>query len=234
MDELLDLLNRDYERVILELANYARALMRERVWRGDAYEGCANGEDLILPGGQTADDVVLDIVKKVLEDSRTWDRERFPEIMAVLKGMIRSEISNAGSSPENSKATVVSSAGEDADERNYDFEEGLGSNHNNLDGASRLLPSAAQETPVENTLDGQYDELFMEIIEDTDGDAELEAVVLAIMDGATTAREIASHSSIPIERVYELNRKMTVIAGRITRRVALRNIIKDQAPRAIE
>lgn len=198
--------------------------MRDKFWRGEYRLDC-DPSKFAFPDGRSVEDMVIDVLHKVLEETRTWDSSRFPEIMPVLKGMISSEINNTVELDENKKAKVLSSTTEDG-ETTFDFETNVDAHHAQIDTSTRLIPSDAMSHPGAGASADEYsDELYREV----SGDSELEAVLLAINYGAEKAKDVAESTGIAIARVYELNRKLDALADKITKRVALRRLLKNSA-----
>src|SRR6476620_1001135 len=72
--------------------------MRSLAWRG-AYVRKGGS----VPGGYEPYDFALDAIQQLLDGSRSWNREQYPTLEAVLRSFIDSTISKAVNLIENKK-----------------------------------------------------------------------------------------------------------------------------------
>lgn len=98
--EFLD--NQPWDEIIPRAVLYAARRLEFYEWQGSWKGG--------PPMGKTAEDFVNDIITDLYQgDGRDWDKEKHPNFLEVLCGMIKSEISNALQAKENKK-TVCEAA----------------------------------------------------------------------------------------------------------------------------
>lgn len=99
MDELLALSDGEQEALLKRLTLYAQCKMRRLTWRGvHARRGGT------APGGHEPYDFALDAIQKLLDGSRSWDRQKYPTLVAVLRAIIDSDINHLADSIDNPAA----------------------------------------------------------------------------------------------------------------------------------
>ena len=212
--ELLDLLASDYEKLVLQLMNYALKLIRRHTWRKDSWAFNIDGS-FVLPGGKSADDIVFGIFVKLLEGDRNWNKQEHPNLLIVLKGMVRSEISNAYTRKENKTGFVPAGQDEHGD---VQFEKSVEPFEKKIDYSSGLLQ------PVITTVDSTgpvtiHSEMAEEIQREASRNPDLIKVIEAIKAGGEKSSEIADYCELPVAKVYELRRSLNIITEKVTQRV---------------
>lgn len=98
MEELLALSNEEQETLLKRLTHHALCKMRSLTWRG-AYVRKGGS----VSGGYEPYDFALDAIQQLLDGSRTWNREKYLTLEAVLRSFIDSTISKAVNLIENKK-----------------------------------------------------------------------------------------------------------------------------------
>lgn len=96
MEELLALSDEEQETLLKRLTHHALCKMRSLTWRG-AYIRKGGS----VPGGYEPYDFALDAIKQLLDGSRTWNREKYSTLEAVLRSFIDSTISKTVNLVEN-------------------------------------------------------------------------------------------------------------------------------------
>ena len=96
MEELLALSNEEQETLLKRLTHHALCKMRSLTWRG-AYLRKGGS----VPGGYEPCDFALDAIQQLLDGSRTWNREKYSTVEAVLRSFIDSTISKVVNLIEN-------------------------------------------------------------------------------------------------------------------------------------
>lgn len=89
----MEIIHENFEPWYLKLTIYARNLIRRRVWQGKFGGEPANGEE--------PEDIVVRVFTKLVSGERTWDSQRFPQLLPVLFKMVKSEIWNLKVSSDN-------------------------------------------------------------------------------------------------------------------------------------
>ncbi|MCX5785836.1 MAG: hypothetical protein NTX59_09100 [Elusimicrobia bacterium] len=217
--EVLDLLARDYEKLVLQLTDYALKLIRGRVWRRDFMPSKDDGS-FALPGGRSAEDIVLDVFRKCLDGTRNWKQQEYPNLLVVLKGMVKSEISSACTNTENTTTFVPP---EPEGHEGAQFEKCIEPHEIQIDHSVGLLQP--QEIPQGSTIrvNTIHSEIAGEIQRAARKNPDMVKVIEAIMAGGEKSAEIAEYCDLPVAKVYELKRNLNIIAAKITREVLNKN-----------
>jgi hypothetical protein len=181
----------DGEQVWLALMDYAQKLSRRYGWRVDK----------ILPQAFSPGDVAKNTIIKLLEGERTWDEAKEPSLLNALKGMVRSEIGHLFDDYEASHVERIEHTLPDGTERTAD----------RLAGSD---PSPEEQVLVAEQVRIEMTALDL-ILEEVEGNCELEAVFLALYDSASSG-EISVRTQLPVGRVYSLRRELERIAAKIT------------------
>lgn len=201
-DRVFDLLQKaDWPRISLELTDYAGMKVQRLRWR--------TGSRGDLPQGNTAEDLAYDAIGRVLGGERRWDPDQNPELLPYLKAVVDSLVSHLGESDEHRRVRRFPQTEEGAD-----FEEVLHLADPEAPTARHLpqRPATPEEDLLRKEREGKVvDEIFKAV----HGDAELELLVDAVMEGHTKPAEIAQAKGMEPRRVYQLIRKLK---GRLLRR----------------
>lgn len=176
IQKLLD--NYDWEKISLELTDYADIRARRLKWRTESKSD--------LPQGKRTEDIAQEAILKTYGGERKWDPERYPDIMIFLRSVVDSLISHLANSQNHKKL-----------QRFPENENG-----ESLDNTFNLGYSP---TPEDEVL---ADEVLGKIYEAVDGEKELQSVVDAIMSGYTKPGDISKATGYDIDRVYQLRRKL--------------------------
>jgi len=212
--DLLDLLERDYEKLTLELTNYALKLIRRHTWRKDSWASNVDGS-FVLPGGKSASDIVFGLFVKLLEGDRNWDQQKHPNLLVVLKGMVRSEVSNAYTRKENKTGFVPA---EKDGQVGVSFEKSVEPFENKIDYSSGLLQPVAVAVDSSGPVTISS-EIVDEIQREATRNQDLVKVIEAIKAGGEKSSEIAEYCELPVAKVYELRRNLNILSEKATKRV---------------
>lgn len=216
--ELLDLLARDYEKLVLQLTNYALKLIRGRTWRGETMTS-RNPGAFLLPGGRSAEDIVLDIFRKLLDETRNWDSQTHPDLLVVLKGMVRSEISAACERDENTTTLVLA---EPEGHEGAQFEKCIEPHEAKIDRSAGLLPPQERHPGSVDYISNIQSEIAAAVEREALGKPDLVNLIEAIKAGGEKSGEIAEYCGLPVEKVYELKRTLNTISAAVTHKVLSR------------
>jgi RNA polymerase sigma factor (sigma-70 family) len=139
-----------------------------------------------LPKGREPDDLAREAITLVYEGKRRWDRSTVPDLLIYLRCVIDSLMSNLLTSAEHQRRTEVV-----------------------VEVADDVLPmpdpdpGPLDERIAEECLDA-FEQICTEAVAD---DEELQLVRMGLED-ELPSRDIASLFSIPVNRVYQLTRKL--------------------------
>jgi DNA-directed RNA polymerase specialized sigma24 family protein len=185
----------DWDRLPLELAKYARWLIRRKRWR--------TGSGNILAEGKCCEDLVQEAVKRALDETRKWDPTRV-DLLMFLKGTVRSVVSHLADCDDN-KLTVLGLDDEGQLGRERDEEVPFGPKP--VPTPEELVLAAEDETRV-----------YRMVLDAVQGKPELEDIALCLMDGVHKARDIAENTGIEINRVYQLKRQFKTILDSLAKK----------------
>lgn len=96
MDELFALNADEFERLNKRLTHHALCKMRRLTWRG-AYVSKGGS----VPAAYEPHDFAFDAIRKMLDGTRPWKKERYPTCEAALRASIDSDISHLVESVDN-------------------------------------------------------------------------------------------------------------------------------------
>ncbi|MFT4176775.1 MAG: hypothetical protein QM627_08960 [Luteolibacter sp.] len=145
-------------------------------------------QDQVLPQGRDPEAIVFEVIEKYLSGERKFVEGH--SIESQLKNGVRSHLSTIYGLADNGALT--------------------------LDAASEVATTeTAPDSQATTLLD--ISALFNMLLEDPDlkKDEELQLLVMAIQDGAESAAEQSDASGIPVERIYELRKKLKLMGPRI-------------------
>lgn len=138
----------------------------------------------LLPGGQSAEDIVQEAVAKVISGERKWDPVKHPDLEAHLKSIIDSMLSRKGLFGLKEWEAMANVDDPEEWER-------IAARCQNIDGLAHDA------------------EVFIAAMRDNmQGDAELNDLFDAVIEGFDKPGDISELTGIPVERVYELRRKL--------------------------
>jgi DNA-directed RNA polymerase specialized sigma24 family protein len=138
----------------------------------------------LLPGGQSDEDIVHEAVARVITGERNWNPAKEPDLENYLKSVIDSMLSSKGLFGRKEWNAVSNVEDPEQWER-------MAGTLPNLDGLCH---------DAEVIIEAMWKELS--------GDQELSAVFEAVIEGFDKPSEIAEWAGIPVERIYELRRKL--------------------------
>lgn len=157
---------------------------------------------VMLPGGIDPQDIVFEVFERVAAGTKKFNKKYGCEVQ--LKGMVRSVIGNLYKSKDAKLQTID-------------------------------LPDEEQNPDVEKalTVDGgafegiEYTERFFEILEThpkVKKDSDFGLVIMAYVDGAPGAKEVAAATGIRVGRVYEYNRNLALILAEVGGKMKKENL----------
>ncbi|MDO9529375.1 MAG: hypothetical protein Q7J27_09470 [Syntrophales bacterium] len=193
-DKVLNLLETaDWEDIILKLTYHA-------VWRARRYPWETRNAGS-LPRGKTPEDIAFEAIEKVWQETRSWDPDKYPNLLTHLTWIVNSDLEHLFSSMEHKK-TIHPHAPDD--------EQGM---TNVLD--NYPIPSQTIEgihTP-EYELISREREILEEkaknkLYEMVKGDSDLELLLYCIEEGFNKPQDIAAQLSWEVSKVNNLKKKL--------------------------
>ncbi len=159
------------------------------IWLARKY-GCSGNS--ALPGGKEPKDIAYEAIEKVLNGTRDWNPDKYPDLLIHLQWIVRSDMGHLFDSYK--KASRMP----DIDIQSYETSQGVTSIQKNPEEVLILKEQRAIE-------DHLKEELYKEVA----GDDDLETVLLLIDDDVWKPKEIAEKMGKEVSEVYTLRRKLT-------------------------
>lgn len=153
-------------------------------WRGGGSGSFMDADLSHLAKGLSAVDLVQQAVALTLEGRRPWDENKFPDIMAHLKWVIKSLVSNLATSSDNTQLAELPETGEE-------------------DHAAEQ-PGAAALRDMTEAESGALRARLFEAVKD-DG---ILSRVLSLLEEEKSPEEIAGLMKLSRKDVYQLTRKL--------------------------
>lgn len=191
IDAIRALKQLDYQKLLKGLTSYACYLCYKRGVSG--YRSV--GEDTLLPKGESPLDIASQAITDTLIQERPWNKEKYSNIEQHLRWVVNSMVSNLADSKE-SKTTKTFSGMIPAGVSNEDADEWLAHAEDMRD--FRKI-SDLNEDEAKEFVNSVFDEIC--------GDEDLERILECSLSGLAP-NEIQKKLNIPIERVYQLCRKL--------------------------
>jgi len=195
-DEILKRLEAtDWNDLIIKLTHYA-------YWRARRYKWKTGNPDQ-LPGGLTPKDIALRAISKVWVGTRAWDPDKYPDLLAHLKWIVKSDTNHLFASMGHTTGCRINESDDKADSE-------LTYNEAIPDPSSHFGESAP--TPEEDLLakeNAEHEEKVKQaLFELIKGDNDLELLLLCIDDGIDKPELIAEEMGCDVAKVYILKRKL--------------------------
>lgn len=198
-DTVLELLEAaDWDDIILKLTYYATLSFKRYAWQSN------------LPKGLSPADVALHAIEKILDGTREWDPEKYPDLLIHLKWIVKSNVEHLFSSLEHKttgRRPLIKQ--EDGTEIELDKPD---CKHLHSISAKVLTPEeeliAKQEEEYESAL-------LVELHNTLKGDEDLELLMLCFEYGIDKPEAIATEIGWDIDKVYNLKRKLLRKAAKI-------------------
>lgn len=200
-DDVLKLLeSADWNYIVIQLTRYAS-------WQATRYRWKAGGHGQLL-GGMTPQDIAKNAITKVLDRTRSWDPEKYPDLLVHLQWIVDSDLNHLFNSREHLTTNrIIESEDEESKELTY----------NNLIHSSSSLNDAMHcKTPEEHLIIQEANEQANERKEKAQkelyalvrGDEDLEFLLSCFEDGIDKPELIAREMGWDVTKVYNLKRKL--------------------------
>jgi hypothetical protein len=161
MQDPTNLIQTNFEEWYLKLSKYANSLLRRKV-----LQGVVGG---VPPNGEEGEDIVLRVFGKLASGDRTWNQEKFPDLLPVLFKMVKSEIWNITVFEGN--AFVRKPFFNELDEIHSTVEEAFG----------RMSHSPLTEVQIKQ-IEDISGEIISKLISAVESDAELNKLLEMLLD----------------------------------------------------
>ncbi len=92
---LREVSDRQWQELRIMLTAHAQSLLRKHFWKAR--------RSMAVPGGADAEDFAMGAISDVLTGTRAWDADKYPDLGAHLRWVVRSKVSNALSCSENAQ-----------------------------------------------------------------------------------------------------------------------------------
>lgn len=159
----------------------------------------------IAIGGVSPEDLAHEAIAKIFDEKRKWDPQKDPDLFKYLTGVVDSLISHLADSPDRTRVRGIPQS-----EDGKIVEERLKMADPESETARHLRrPNLNPEQILLNKEQEQIEQrAFKGLLKATEGDSDLEALLVCIMDGVCKPSEIAKATGMDINQVYQLRRKL--------------------------
>ncbi len=187
-NKILQLLEEaDWEDIGYRLIWFSIKLAKKYQWQ--------SGNPSDLAGGKKPEDIAYDAIRKVLDGTRDWNPDKYPNLLIHLQYIVRSDMGHLFQSYTNQKSTRSS----DIETKESDTPE------------SQYITSV-QKNPGDELISKEQkileDTLKEKLYKEVNGDDELEMILLLIDDGIGKPEIIAREMGIEVSKVNTLKRKL--------------------------
>jgi hypothetical protein len=210
------MLNDDAVLKLLEAANWDNIIVqltRYAAWHASWYKA-RTGDPGQLPGGMTPQDIAKDAIKKVWSRTRSWDPEKYPDLLIHLQWIVDSDLNHLFNSKEHLTTNRINESEEEK-------EESKELTYNNLmqSSSSPLNENIHYKTPEERLIIQEVNEreekIKKELYALVKGDEDLELLLSCFEDGIDKSELIAKEMGWDVTKVYNLKRKLSRKAAAI-------------------
>lgn len=211
-DQLLKLLEvADWKKIIIQLTRYASWHASWHKWK--------TGDPGQLPTGIMPQDIALNAIKKVWNRTRSWDPEKYPDLLTHLQWIVDSDLNHLYYSKEHlTTDRIIESEEEESAELNY--------NNLMLCSSSPLNDGIHHKTPEElliiQEVNEREEKVKKELYALVKGEEDLEFLLMCFEDGIDKPEMIATAMGCDVTKVYNLKRKL------LRKAAAIINIMKQK------
>lgn len=186
MEELLALSTEDFERLNKRLTHHALCKMRKLTWRG-AYVRKGGA----VPGAYEPHDFAFDAIRKMLDGTRPWNKERYKTLEAALRASIDSEISHLVESVDNIQGRRLASP------------------TSKDESAAAYQIAGSDPEPVTVVLDREWQERFHQAaMKELKGEPLLEKLLECLEAEMTDPAELSVMLGISVDEVNNLKKRL--------------------------
>jgi hypothetical protein len=207
----------EQDKLIINLTKYVVRKAKNKFWR--------TGNDEELSDGENIFSVVTLAFEKVLDDKRIWNPETEPEFIKYMFDVIDSLLSHLVTGKDNDffvnentrqfatngerKSFGVLAASEEkfvAAKATRKFEDSEWLIRNQLSPEDELI--AAEEKAFNH-------QVLQAIQEAAANDADVSAMIEAMENNFTASRDIAKHTGIDVDRIYNARKRLNTIVTKV-------------------
>ena len=205
--KVLDLLEAaDWKDIIFRLTHYAYWKASKYTWK------CGNPKQLL--GGKTPEDIALGAIEKVWSGVRDWNPDKYPDLIKHLMRIVDSDLNHLINSLESKKTPRLTDKFQESG-KNIDYEE------KHLNRSSIKYDSYDIVNPEKQLIakeDEEFEEkVIKEFYEIVKGDEDLEMLLICFEEGINKPEEIATQTGWDIQKVYNLKRKISRKAVKLSK-----------------
>mgnify|MGYP003575049858 CR=1 FL=1 len=188
----------DVDHVLLLAVSHADTTIKKYIWRG--FRPSRGGQTELMVGDKSAQDFVLEALRRLCEGIRKYDPTKtlYENINSATDSLIWSD------KKSSDRTGIIDYAETKSDE---------GPASDPLSTAASPELSASETVLDKELLDAQRG-CFKTIRSAFDGDPEMQNYLDALSEGFSKPGEIADLTNIPVNKVYELRRKLIKFAPR--------------------
>ena len=183
----------DFKNLMIRACAFADTTLRRYIWRG--FRPTSNpSSSQASADGWTADDFVMEALRKLLEGERAFDPSK-------------SLLENLNSATES----LVWSRKRSSDRRPLvDYEVSIGEGDEPADPISmaQTASTATQDRLIVDEILAEQQESFERLRAYWDGDKEVQAYLDAMKEEFFTPRDISDVTDLTVEQIYEIRRKV--------------------------
>lgn len=199
----------DWKKVIPELVIVSIGLARRRYWRSPDPD--------FLAKGLSPEDVVHECLKKIFENNWHWDPETHPDFVKFMKeSVLPSFYAKLVRSRDN---TLVRPFREDPNNPGGTIEPVPASSDlkhaAHICGEQRNQEEVLIEEEEASDRARQAKVIVDRLLEATQGDTTMTAILEAAMDGTSKPQAISQHAKIPVKDIYNAQKKLRRIHKKI-------------------
>lgn len=194
----------DWSDISIRLTHYAH-------WRAFRYKWRTGNPDQ-LTAGMTPEDIALRAISKVWIGKRAWDPEKYPDLLAHLKWIVKSDMNHLFTSMGHMTSGRINES-EDEDGLELTYKDAL------PDPSSPLSepPQTPEELLLAKERTGHEAKVKQDLFTLVKGDEDLELLLACFDDGIDKSELIAKEMGWDVTKVYTLKRKLLRKASAINK-----------------
>jgi len=204
-DRVLDLLDAaDWKTIGRKLTYFA-------IWQSKKYT-LKSGSPMILPGGKTPEDLAYEAIGKVWKGERSWDPERYPDLLRHLKWIVASDIDHLYKTKEHQLTERLPELFESHPDQI------LFSNQANVQvKLERTIIPDPEQAMVLRENEALEEKLKSALYSSVKGDEDLELLLLCFEEGIDKPELIAEQTGWDISKVNNVKKRLFRMAQNLNK-----------------
>jgi len=194
----------DWDDIGVKLTHYAH-------WRAFRYKWRTGNPDQ-LPAGMTPRDIALRAILKVWIGKRTWDPDKYPDLLAHLKWIVKSDMNHLFTSKGHMTSGRINES-DDPDGLELTYDEAI---PDPLSGFCESPPTP-EDLLLAQERTGHEEKAKQDLFALVKGDEDLELLWACFDDGIDKSELIAQEMGWDVTKVYTLKRKLLRKASAINK-----------------